>query len=275
MNNEISIVTFFFDTGRSEWTPDKGFPHYLHRTVDTYFERFSHMAQLENEMIIYTHPDFVDRVAALRKGKENKTKIIPYDYLANFKDAREKIHKIQMNPEFQAKINPSQRINPEYWNPIYVHLMYMKSFFVKMALEGNLITNDYVALIDFGYCRSADKIPPSKKWSYNFGEDKFQLFGYRPYHVGQTIENVIFNNIVYILGAKQVAHRNLWPEVNRLIIESMEELQSKNLVDDDQTLWLMSSLKKPELFNMNIIPDHQLGHDSFVLFNNYNDTVKE
>ena len=275
MNNEISIVTFFFDTGRSEWTPDKGFPHYLHRTVDTYFERFSHMAQLENEMIIYTHPDFVDRVAALRKGKENKTKIIPYDYLANFKDAREKIHKIQMNPEFQAKINSSQRINPEYWNPIYVHLMYMKSFFVKMALEGNLITNDYVALIDFGYCRSADKIPPSKKWSYNFGEDKFQLFGYRPYHVGQTIENVIFNNIVYILGAKQVAHRNLWPEVNRLINESMEELQSKNLVDDDQTLWLMSSLKKPELFNMNIIPDHQLGHDSFVLFNNYNDTVKE
>ena len=275
MNNEISIVTFFFDTGRSEWTPDKGFPHYLHRTVDTYFERFSHMAQLENEMIIYTHPDFVDRVAALRKGKENKTKISPYDYLANFKDAREKIHKIQMNPEFQAKINPSQRINPEYWNPIYVHLMYMKSFFVKMALEGNLITNDYVALIDFGYCRSADKIPPSKKWSYNFGEDKFQLFGYRPYHVGQTIENVIFNNIVYILGAKQVAHRNLWPEVNRLINESMEELQSKNLVDDDQTLWLMSSLKKPELFNMNIIPDHQLGHDSFVLFNNYNDTVKE
>lgn len=275
MDNEISIVTFFFDTGRSEWTPERGFPHYLHRTVDTYFERFSYMAQLENEMIIYTHPDFVDRVAALRKGKENKTKIIPYDYLANFHDAREKIHKIQMNPEFQAKINPSQRINPEYWNPIYVHLMYMKSFFVKWALDDNLITNDYVALIDFGYCRSPDKIPPSKKWSYNFGEDKFQLFGYRPYPVGQPIEEVIYNNTVYILGAKQVAHKNLWPEVNRLMMESMQELQAKNLVDDDQTLWLMSSLKKPELFNMNIIPDHQLGHDSFVLFNNYNDTVKD
>ena len=75
MSNEISIVTFFFDTGRSEWTPDKGFPHYLHRTVDTYFERFGYMAQLDNEMIIYTHPNLVDRVAALRKGKEDKTKI--------------------------------------------------------------------------------------------------------------------------------------------------------------------------------------------------------
>jgi hypothetical protein len=66
----------------------------------------------------------------------------------------------------------------------------------------------------------------------------------------------------------------LWPEVNRLIVESMDELLSKNLIDDDQTLWLMASLKKPEMFNLNIIPDHQLGHDSFVLFNNFNDTVK-
>ena len=274
MSNEISIVTFFFDTGRSEWTPEKGFPHYLHRTVDTYFERFGYMARLDNEMIIYTHPNLVDRVAALRKGKEDKTKIIPFDYLDNFHDDREKIHSIQKQEEFQKRINPSQKINPEYWNPIYVHLMYMKSFFVKWALESNLITNDYVALIDFGYCRTQDKIPSSKKWSYDFGKDKFQLFGYREYPKEQTIENVIFNNIVYILGAKQVGHRSLWLEINRLIIESMEELQSKNLVDDDQTLWLMSSLKKPEMFNLNIIPDHQLGHDSFVLFNNYNDTVK-
>jgi len=274
MNNEVSIVTFFFDTGRGEWTPDKGFPHYLHRTVDTYFERFAYMAELDNEMIIYTHPDFVDRVASLRQGKEHKTKIIPYDYLGNFSEARKRIHDIQINPEYQSRINPSQRINPEYWNPVYVHLMYMKSFFVKWALDDDLITNDYVAQIDFGYCRSPDKIPPSKRWTYNFGEDKFQLFGYRPYPEGQSIEEVIFNNIVYILGAKQVGHKNLWPEVNRLIIESMKELQSKNLVDDDQTLWLMSSLKKPEMFNLNIIPDHQLGHDSFVLFNNYNDTVK-
>ena len=100
------------------------------------------------------------------------------------------------------------------------------------------------------------------------------MFGYREYPKEQPIEQVIFNNLVYILGAKQVGHRNLWLEVNRLVKESMSELQAKNLIDDDQTLWLMAMLKKPEMFNMNIIPDHQLGLDSFVLFNNYNDTVK-
>jgi protein YibB len=274
MNNDISIVTFFFDMGRGEWTPEKGFPHYLHRTVDTYLERFSYMAQLDNEMIIYTHSDFVERIGDMRKGKEDKTKIIPFDYMAQFHGEKKKIFDIQRSTEFQRKINPSQQINPEYWNPNYVHLMYMKSFFVKMALDANLITNDYIANIDFGYCRTPDKIPPSKKWTYNFGEDKFQLFGYREYPKEQPIEQVIFNNLVYILGAKQVGHRNLWPEVNRLVKESMEELQEKNLIDDDQTLWLMAMLKKPEMFNLNIIPDHQLGLDSFVLFNNYNDTVK-
>ena len=274
MNNDISIVTFFFDMGRGDWTPDKGFPHYLHRTVDTYFERFSYMAQLDNEMVIFTHPDFVERVAALRKGKEDKTKIVPMDYLSMFHGEKKKIHDIQRTTEFQRKVSPSQQVNPEYWNANYVHLMFLKSFFVKWALEAKLITNDYVAQIDFGYCRTQDKIPPSKKWTYNFGEDKFQLFGYREFPKDKSIEDVIFNNTVYILGAKQVGHKNLWPEVNNLICESMEELQSKNLIDDDQTLWLMASLKKPEMFNLNIIPDHQLGHDSFVLFNNYNDTVK-
>ena len=38
--NDITIVTAFFDIGRGEWTPDKGLPHYLHRTNQTYLQRF-------------------------------------------------------------------------------------------------------------------------------------------------------------------------------------------------------------------------------------------
>ena len=48
----ISIVTAFFDIGRGDWTPDKGLPHYLHRTTDTYIERFGHLATLENEITV-------------------------------------------------------------------------------------------------------------------------------------------------------------------------------------------------------------------------------
>lgn len=273
MNNEISIVTFFFDTGRGEWTPDKGFPHYLHRTVDTYFERFGYMSQLDNELIVYTSPNFVDRVMEARRGKENKTIVIPYDYHSKFEEEKNRFFKIQRLPEFIEKVAPHQRINPEYWNPDYIMLMYLKSFFVRWAIENNHISNRFAASIDFGYCRTPDRIPPSKKWTYDFGAERFQIFGYREYPKHKPIEEAIFNNLVYVFGAKQVGHVDLWPEVNELIQQSMEELLSKNLVDDDQTLWLMASLKKPELFNLNIIPDHQLGYDSFVLFNSFNDTI--
>ena len=271
MKNDITIVTFFFDMGRGEWTPEKGFPHYLHRTVDTYFERFGYLAQLENEMVIFTSPEFIDRVLECRKGKEHLTKIVPFDYMNMFSDDKQLILDIQKSKEFIDKINPSQRINPEYWNPSYVHLMFMKSFFVCMAIKNELVTNDCVANIDFGYCRTPDKIPKSKKWQYDFGTDKFQLFGYREYPKDKPIEEVIYNNEVYILGAKQVGTKTQWLEVNNLIVKSMSELICKGLVDDDQTLWLMAMLKKPELFQLNIIPDHQQGHDSFVLFNNFND----
>lgn len=270
MNKEISIVTFFFDTGRDQWTPDKGYPHYLYRTVDTYFERFSYMAQLDNEMVIYTQPSLVDRVKELRKGKENKTKVVSFDYHNMFAEEKAKISDIQSNPDFQSKINPTQKMNPEYWNADYIQIQYLKSFFVRWAIEAGHITNEQTAYLDFGYCRTPDKIPPSKKWEFDFGP-KFNLFGYREYPIQQPISYTIFNNIVYILGAKQVGPTELWPKVNDIMIENMNELQSHGLIDDDQTLWLMAGLKRPDIIKTIFIPDHQQGYDSFVLFNNYND----
>ena len=64
--SDVTIVTAFFDIGRGDWTPDKGLPHYLHRTTDTYVERFGNLATLENEMVIYTSADLVDKVTELR-----------------------------------------------------------------------------------------------------------------------------------------------------------------------------------------------------------------
>ena len=67
--NEITIVTAFFDIGRSDWTPDRGLPHYLHRTTDTYFERFEYLAQLENPMVIFTSAEFVNTIKGIQIGR--------------------------------------------------------------------------------------------------------------------------------------------------------------------------------------------------------------
>jgi len=272
--SDISIVTFFFDTGRGEWTPDKGFPTYLHRTVYTYFERFSYLAQLKNQMVIFTSPNLVEKVEHYRKDNMENTVIIPFDYHGSFADDREAILKIQKSPEFINKIAPHQRINPEYWNPDYVLMMALKSWFVNTAIHNNIVKNDLVAYIDFGYCRSPDKIPVSRKWEYNFDPNKIHLFGYKDYPVGRPIDEVITSNDVYILGAKLLTSQALWHDLYVMVQTSLRELMDRNMVDDDQTLWLMSYLKNPDLFEIHKIPDHQFGHDSFVLFNNFNDTVK-
>ena len=87
----------------------------------------------------------------------------------------------------------------------------------------------------------------------------------------KNILEIISNNIVYILGAKIVGGVTVWPEFMVLMRKQMEKLISAGLVDDDQTLMLMSTIEKPELFELHKIPDHQLGLDPFVIFQQFNE----
>ena len=260
--SNISIVTAFYDIGRGDWTPDKGLPHYLHRTTDTYFERFSEMAKLDNDMVVYTSPDLVKRVEDIRGDKP--IKIIELDFKNNFGELRERITNIQQLPEYQAKINPSQRKNPEYWNADYVLVNLLKSSFVTMALPH--IRTDLVAWLDFGYCREPITI---KKWQYDFDLNKIHFFNIKDWKEGTYISDVIANNDVHITGPCIVANRQLWQQLLYLVHHNVNELLKNNLIDDDQTLLLMSYLSAPELFELHkVSPD-----DWFVAFKDYNDST--
>lgn len=277
MKDDITIVCVFYDIGRGNWSPDKGFPHYIQRTNETYLERFSYLAQLDNKMIIWTTENMISKVMEHRKGKENKTKILTFDYFNHFYDDRMAISEIQHSDSFQNKVKPHLKLNPEYWDPDYVLLMALKPWFVKHGIKiaeyKGFQVDETVAYIDFGYMRTPDKIPESKQWKYNFDPAKIHLFGYKDYEPERQIEDVIFDNDVYFLGAQVVAHKSTWQELNILILNNLQKLMKKNLVDDDQTLWLMTYLEAPDLFEVHRIPDHQLGHDPFVLFQKFNNTV--
>jgi protein YibB len=270
--NLISIVTAFYDIGRGDWKPSMGLPHYLERSVDTYMERFSHLCDLDNELVVFTSSDLVDRVNEIfrKKNKQNAT-VVSYD-LDRFSFIREVIVDIQTSDDFQSKVNPSQKLNPEYWNADYVLVTNLKAHFVSTAIRNDMVKGDMVAWIDFGYCRSNQNIPPSKVWTYEFDNRKIHMFNYKDYK-GEPIEQIIFNNDVYILGAKVVAHRSKWSYLEHLMTLSRDKLAKSNMVDDDQGLWLMSYIFSPEDFELHRIPDHQLGYDPFVLFKEFNDTV--
>jgi protein YibB len=264
--NDITIVTAFFDIGRGEWTPDKGLPHYLQRTNDTYFERFSHMAKLENEMVVYTAPEFESRVKELRGDR--KTEIVVIDFKYNYDELRKRISQVQQNPEYQSKISENQRSNPEYWNPDYVLVNSLKSTFAMQAIENGFATNELVAWMDFGYCRTADALNGKTRWQYNFDKYKIHLFNLREYD-GRPLINIIANNIVYMTGPCIVSGRTGWNNLYSMMNHNLNNLLKSGLIDDDQTLLLMSYLSLPEVFELHPVKED----DWFVAFKDYNESI--
>ena len=263
--SEISIVTAFYDIGRSEWTEDRGLPHYLHRTTDTYFERFSHMASLDNEMVIFTSEDLVERVKQIRGDKP--TQVIAVDFKEQFSELKKQVAKIQISDNFINMINPQQLKNPEYWSSDYVVVNMLKSVFVNLAIKMNLINNDLVAWLDFGYCRSQDTLNGVKTWKYNFNKDKVHFFNIKDFVEGTYIADIIANNDVHITGPCIVAGKQMWPKLESLVDHSLKELLKNDLIDDDQTVLLMSYLLEPDLFELHKVSDT----DWFVAFKDYSE----
>lgn len=264
--NDITIVTAFFDIGRGDWTPDKGLPHYLQRTTDTYFERFSHLAKLENEMVIFTSVEFEDKVKELRGDR--KTEVVVVDFKYGFDHLRKKISEIQNNPRYLEKINPDQVKNPEYWNADYVLVNALKSTFVMTAIDTGCVNNDLVAWIDFGYCRDASTLNGKTKWEYTFNKDKIHLFQLRELD-DYSLDYVIANNRVYMTGPCIVAGKHMWKELYALVNHSINEMFKTQWIDDDQTMLLMSYLYAPQLFQLHKVPED----DWFIVFKEYNESI--
>jgi protein YibB len=270
--NKISIVTAFFDIGRANWTQDKGYPHYLARTVDTYMDCFSRLCQLENDITVIINNEHYDRIKQITKDRLFKTNIICMDLDSEYASLLQTISRIQNSEEFIRLIPQSQIKNPEYWNSYYVLVTNLKARFVNEAIKKNLPQNDMIAWIDFGYMRTSNKVPRSKIWSYNFDPNKIHLFEYKDKNPNRSFIDIVINNDVHVLGAQIVAHKKMWPLLDSLMERSWIELNNQNIVDDDQGLLLMSKHSELDMFESHKIPDHQLGQDPFVLFQKFNDT---
>lgn len=265
--SDITIVTAFFDIGRGDWTPDKGLPHYLQRTTDTYLERFANMAKLDNDMVVFTSPDLVEKIEKIREGKP--TKVIQKDFSTLASKLKNEIIRVQSLQKYQEMINPVQVKNPEYWNADYVLVNLLKSSFINFAINSGIINTDLVSWLDFGYCREESTLNGITKWQYTFNEDKIHVFNIKNYIEGTYINDIISNNDVHITGPHIVAHKSLWPKLETMVMAHTKQLLENDLIDDDQTLLLMSTLSNPELFELHPVNPN----DWFIVFKEYNESV--
>jgi protein YibB len=158
--------------------------------------------------------------------------------------------------------------NPEYWNADYVIVNALKSSFATQAIQRGVVETEMLAWLDFGYCRTKDTLNGVKLWQYPFNQNKIHFFNIKEWVEGTYIQDVIINNDVHITGPMIVASKENWPIVEHLVHHNTNELLKNNLVDDDQTLLLMSYLQNPELFEL-----HPLKDEWFVAFKDYHDDI--
>ncbi len=272
MDNDISVVTAFYDIGRGNLPKVKHgreLPFYQHRSVDQYFDFFSKLAKLQNEMVIYTTPNFEDRVKTIRKnvGLEELTKVVVTDsYLPErYELMKSMVQKVMNDPAYYGKVVNPQLI--EYWHADYVLVNIFKAWYVTDAIEKSLITNDLTSWIDFGYVRDDKTIPSSNRWTYNFDREKIHFFNQYPIQPERPIDNIIHTGDVYIQGCHIVAGTKKWKLLKELVLKNVEVLLQNNLIDDDQTLLLMSYLTKQSECQLHPADPN----DWFRIFRIYND----
>jgi protein YibB len=254
-DTSISIVTAFFDLGRGDWTTQSGFSAGYQRSTDVYLQRFETMARLDNHMVVYTSPDLAPAVLERRRGKEDRTRVIPLPFASLFPDKRAAIRRVQEDPAFRARLNPVQHNNPERRSPDYILVTNLKPFFVTHAVQNRLVADEQVAWMDFGYCTSIEDLAGSHAWQYAFPRDKIHLFAFSHYHGEISIGDIVANNVAYIVGGCVVAERRLWPLLAQLTRRAEQELLAHTMVDNDQTLFLLASLYQPSLFDVHLVPN--------------------
>lgn len=174
MQQDITIVSAFFDIGRGDWRVEDGHPDYLQRTSEQYLTYFSHLAQLDNPIVIFTETRFESAIRQYRG--ERPTVIITLDLPTVFSKYLHQIATIQQSAAFRANVNPKQLKNPEYWSPKYVLVTNLKAHFINHAIRKSLVQTPLIAWVDFGYCQTPEVRGQLRHWRYDFAPNKLHVF---------------------------------------------------------------------------------------------------
>ncbi len=254
MKESITIITAFFDIGRGKWNSENGHAQSFERTNNTYLEYFEKLATLENNMVIFTSPDFENKILALRKNKP--TQVITIDLHKKFKFSLKKIAKIQNSDSFKKLIRPELWHCPEYWSPEYVLINNIKPFFIKKAIDLNLIDSELVAWVDFGYVRNNSMLYGITEWYHDFDKDKLHFFSIKntlDLTNEKAVLETVLNNDPNIIGSVFVASKEKWPSFYSLIFKTQKDFISAGMIDDDQGIFLTCASKNPNLFQLNYL----------------------
>lgn len=249
MDNELVIVTAFFDIGRENFANTS-----YKRSNEQYMEYFDFWARIKNKVIVYTQPDFSKRIFDIRKkyGLENNTKIVEVeDVFGIEKVLLEGMRQIEKDAQFALwGIAPNALSN----RADYDYIMLMKYWCLKEAAklekEGTVL-----AWVDFGFNHGGNVFIDEREFSYIwtwkdfFVDRKIHLFAkFDPDDV-LACESLQLK-YVCIMGCLLIVPCELAERLWELMKSAMEALLMLDAIDDDQLLLMMAYRKERNIFRV-------------------------
>lgn len=249
MNEEVTLVTAFFDIGRGDFNIVRCEP----RSAQKYIDYFDFWARIQNKLIIYTSPEYAQQIRDVRKkyGRENKTEIIEIEDIFSVEhDIYSRMKAVEANEDFK---------NFRFWNKEvsnradYNYIMLMKYWCMQDAVTKGLCSNT-VFWIDFGYNHGSDCYTKTEEFDFcitGTTNNKIQLYALpqkEPKKVS-GIQSLQFQFDTFA-GCQVISPSILCEQLWGMTKSAMLSLLSLDCIDDDQQLLLMAYKLHPECFEI-------------------------
>lgn len=245
--SKITIVTAFFHIGREDW---KGFQ----KTDEEYFGYFSFWARMKNRLIVYVSTEEqAEEVRKIRKGfglgEETFCVVIEDIFSVDKELYGSLVRTARYKGIGSCRLRPK---NPESWNPDYNYIMLMKEWCVKDAVERKL-AKGMIAWLDFGFNKGGvlytEREEMAFEWSYPFPE-KINVFSIQEMEGRPPVYEIIRDMTTFLQGGVIVAPDYLWERLWEAVKRNMLFLNRLGLMDDDQTVLLLSYMEQPDIFSV-------------------------
>lgn len=234
MNDEITLVTAFFDCNRGQ-------SKYQTRTNEKYLDYFRFWARLKNKLIIYTTSEFKEVVLSVRRdfNLESRTVVITVDDIWEIEDD---IYVFMKKVEKKSRFVNWRYRNSDISNHAdYNYIMLMKYWCMQDAVRKKL-TAEMVCWFDFGWNHGGEVFSCPEEfdfeWRYSF-TPKIHLFALSE-PINDTGIIRLQSMTDSIMGMQVICSSELCSKLYDYCKQSMYSLLSLDCYDDDQMLLRMA-----------------------------------
>ena len=249
MNEEVTLVTAFFDIGRGDFNIVRCEP----RSAQKYIDYFDFWARIQNKLIVYTSPEYAQQIRDVRKkyGRENKTEIIEIEDIFSVEhDIYLRMKAVEANEDFK---------NIRFWNKEvsnradYNYIVLMKYWCMQNAVTRGLCSKS-VFWIDFGYNHGGACYTKPEEFDFcitGATNNKIQLYAL-PQKEPKKVSGIQSLQFQFdtIASGIVVSPSSLCSKLWEMTKSAMLSLLSLDCIDDDQQLLLMAYKLHSECFEI-------------------------